>query len=306
MAEIFGDHVRLALTWLLASGLRLLLIVVVTLIALRLIRVSTEKLRTFLQRLPPESEQQKQAETLYGIVRATATFLLLLLAAMLMLRELGVSIAPIIATAGIGGLAVGFGAQNLIRDVITGFFILLEGQIRVGDVVQAGDKSGLVESLGLRTLILRDLEGNVHIVPNGTIAAVTNMTKEFAYALVDVGVSYHANVDEVMAVLQEVGVDMRRDTAFASDILEELEILGVNDLADSAVVIRIRIKTRPIQQWRVGRELRRRIIKAFAARGIDIPFPHRTLYIGEPKQGHPTPLRIVVIPDEGSTARQNL
>jgi small conductance mechanosensitive channel len=211
---------------------------------------------------------------------------------MLLLAEVGVDLAPLLAAAGIGGLAIGFGAQNLVRDVITGFFILLEDHVRVGDVVRVGGKGGLVEGISLRVLTLRDFDGSVHLIPHGTIETITNMTKDFSYYLLDVGVAYREDVDEVMAVLKEVGAELRRDPEFAPDILEDLEVVGVDDFAASQVTIKVRIKTVPIKQWRVGRELRRRIKKAFDTYGIEIPFPHLTLYPGEPKRGVAPSLRV--------------
>ncbi len=291
--EITGETTRTVLAWLMTSGLRLAFIGALSYIALGIARGFADNLGNLIQRTSPSLDREKRAQTLSHMTRVALSVFILTLAAMLTLRELGVEIGPLIATAGIGGLAIGFGAQNLVRDVISGFFILLEDQIRVGDVVQIGDKGGLVESVGLRVLILRGLDGSVHIIPNGTIERVTNMTKEFSYALMDVGVSYREDIDEVIEVLKEVAAEMRRDPAFASDILEDLEVLGVDDFADSAVKIRIRLKTRPIQQWRIAREMRRRIKKAFDARDIEIPFPHRTLYMGVPKKGNPPPLHLV-------------
>lgn len=291
---LIAAKLDLILTWLLTSGVRVMLLLAAAFLTLRTIRLLTARLNLILQGLSFSPERQKRAQTLSHIVRAAATTVLLAVTAMLLLAEVGVEVAPLIAAAGIGGLAVGFGAQNLVRDVITGFFMLLEDQIRVGDVVRVGDKGGLVEDIGLRVLRLRDFDGSVHIIPNGTIETVTNLTKDFSYYLMDVGVAYREDVDEVMAVLKEVGADLRQDPEFAADILEDLEVVGVDDFAASQVTIKVRIKTLPIRQWRVGRELRRRIKKAFDARGIEIPFPHLTLYLGEPKRGAAPPLRVAL------------
>ncbi len=210
----------------------------------------------------------------------------------MILSEVGIDMKPLLAAAGLGGLAIGFGAQSLVKDIITGFFILLENQIRVGDVVEIAGVGGLVEEVKLRTITLRDLEGNVHIVPNGAVDKVKNYTHLYSYYLFNIGVSYREDTDEVAAVLKEVGADLQADPEFGPDILEPLEMLGVDQFADSAVIIKCRIKTEPIKQWRIGREMNRRIKKAFDARGIEIPFPHRTLYWGEPKQGTPPPLYV--------------
>jgi len=191
------------------------------------------------------------------------------------------------------GLAVGFGAQSLVKDIISGFFILLEDQIRVGDVVNVADKGGLVEKVGLRTTVLRDLHGNVHYVPNGTIAVVTNMTKEYSRYVFDIGVAYREDVDEVIAVIKGIDQEMRNDPEFKDDILESIEILGLDQFATSAVVIKERTTTLPIKQWRVGREFNRRIKKKFDELNIEIPFPHVTLYMGASKEGKSPPLHVV-------------
>jgi len=177
-----------------------------------------------------------------------------------------------------------------VKDVLSGFFILLEDSIGVGDVVEIAGVGGLVEEVRLRTIRLRDLSGNVHVVPNGSVDKVKNMTKDYSYYLFDLGVAYREDVDEVMAVVQEIAEGLRTDRDFAADILEPLEMLGVDQFADSAVIIKCRIKTVPIKQWRVGREMNRRIKKTFDAKGIEIPFPHHTLYWGEPKKGAPLPV----------------
>jgi small-conductance mechanosensitive channel len=261
---------NLLLSWLLTSGIRVALLLVAAFVILRLIRISSDRLNLVLKGLTPSAERLKRVQTLSAIVRAVATTVLVLVTAMLVLGEVGVNIVPLLAAAGIGGLAVGFGAQNLVRDVLTGFFILLEDQIRVGDVVKVGDKSGLVESVGLRVLTLRDFDGSTHIIPNGTIQTVTNLTKDYSYAVLSIGVSYREDVDAVMAVLAEVGADLRRDPTFAPDTLAGLEVIGVDDFADSHVKITVRVKTIPTRQWPVGRELRRRIKKAFDSQGIQM------------------------------------
>ncbi|MFA5094852.1 MAG: mechanosensitive ion channel domain-containing protein [Candidatus Omnitrophota bacterium] len=196
------------------------------------------------------------------------------------LATFGVSVAPLLAGAGIVGLAFGFGGQYLIRDVINGFFIVLEGQYRIDDVVKIGEFGGLVEDMNLRITTLRDLEGRVIIIPNGEIKTVVNYTKEYAQALLDVRVAYKENVDSVIEVIKEVGKSMRIDDHYAFMILNDLEMLGVDDFSESAVVVRFRIKTLPIKQWEVAREFRRRLKKRFDELGIEMPFPHRTIYWG--------------------------
>jgi len=260
----------LLLTWLLTSGARIALLLAVAALLLRMIRLFTDRFSRMLQGLTQQSlEQQKRAQTLSYAVRTMANTVLVVVTGILLLGEVGVNVAPLLAAAGIGGVAVGLGAQNLVRDVIAGFFLLLEDQIRVGDVVKVGDKSGLVEHLGRRVLTVRDSDGSVHMIPNGTIATVTNLTKDFSYAVVQLGVSYRADVDAAIAVLTEVGAELRRDPQFAPDLLEDLEVIGVDAFTESRVQIALHVKTVPSKQWRVARELRRRIKKAFDTHGIE-------------------------------------
>jgi small-conductance mechanosensitive channel len=213
-------------------------------------------------------------------------------ASIMLLKELSVDIAPILAAAGVVGLAVGFGAQNLVQDFISGFFLLLEDQVRVGDVVSIGDKGGLVEKVTLRMVILRDLAGSVHFIRNGKIDVVTNMTKDYSNYVFDIGVAYRENVDEVIKVLKGIDEEMRQDADFKNDILAPLEVMGVDSFGDSAVIIKARTKTKPIQQWRIGREFNRRIKKKFDELNIEIPFPHRTIYFGKDKAGGSPPLNV--------------
>lgn len=280
--------------WLLTSGVRIVFVLAASYVLLRTVRLLTDKLNTMLQGFTLSVERQKRAYTLSQIVRTIAMTVLFVVSAMLILSEVGLNLAPLLAAAGIGGLAIGFGAQNLVRDVITGFFMLLEDHIRVGDVVKVGDQAGVVENITLRVLTLRDLDGSLHVIPHSTITTVTNMTKDFSFAVVDVGVAYREDVDEVIAILKEIGAALRQDPEFALDILDDLEILGVDAFAASQVTIKVRMKTAPIKQWRVGREFRRRLKKTFDARGVEIPFPHLTLYLGESKQGDAPPLRVAL------------
>jgi small conductance mechanosensitive channel len=215
----------------------------------------------------------------------------------MILKELGLEIAPILAAAGVAGIAIGFGAQELVKDVINGFFILLDDQIRVGDVVNIADKGGLVERVDLRMIVLRDLAGNVHFVRNGQINVVTNMTKEYSRYVFDIGVAYRENVDEVIEVIKQIDAELREDPDYKNDILEPIEILGLDKFADSAIVIKARTKTLPIRQWAIGREFNRRLKKRFDEQGIEIPFPHQTLYIGQDKDGTSAPLNVVMRPD---------
>ncbi|MBM4259048.1 MAG: mechanosensitive ion channel family protein [Deltaproteobacteria bacterium] len=271
VALTLQKHFDAIVAWLLTSGIRILLILVLAAVACRLARVLTERLNSFMQGLTDSLERQKRARTLSHIVRTIALTILLIVTTMTVLGEIGVNLAPVLAAAGIGGLAVGFGAQNLVRDVITGFFILLEDQIRVGDIVKVGDKAGLVEHISLRVLTLRDFDGSVHLIPHGTITTVTNMTKDCSYAVLDVGISSREDADTVIKILNDVGEELRNDPLFASDILEDLEVVGIDSFSAARIVIKGRIKTAPIKQWRVAREFRRRLKKSFDHHGIELP-----------------------------------
>ncbi|MEE8333583.1 MAG: mechanosensitive ion channel domain-containing protein [Alphaproteobacteria bacterium] len=233
-----------------------------------------------------------RARTLLPLLRTTTLIVLIAVVVLVTLSELGVNIAPLLAGAGVIGLAIGFGSQALVKDIITGMFILIEDQIAVGDVVKIGDHAGVVETLTLRTLRLRDLGGVVHIIPFGEVTTVENMTKEFSRYIFNVGVAYREDTDQVVAVLHEIGAGMLEEENWRADIVEPLEVLGVDSFGDNAVVIKARITTKPIRQWAVGREFNRRMKKRFDELGIEMPFPHRTLYFGEDKDGYAPPARL--------------
>jgi small conductance mechanosensitive channel len=279
--------------YLITHGPRLALIIVLTFVALLAARIITKRILTLvLRRKTGEPEFQKRAQTLNASVRFALKLVILVIAAITFLGELGVEIGPILAAAGLVGLAVGFGAQNLVKDIISGFFILVDDQIRVGDVVEVAGKGGLVENVNLRMTVLRDLAGNVHYVRNGEIDVVTNMTKEYSRYVFNIGVAYREDVDEVISVIREVDQDLREDPEFKEDILEPIEVLGLDEFGDSALIIKARTTTRPIKQWGVGREFKRRLKRAFDERDIEIPFPHLTLYPGTDKQGGAPPLHV--------------
>ena len=218
-------------------------------------------------------ERRKRAQTIASIVRRGLGILIWTTAGLIVLRELDVDITPVLTGAGIAGLAVGFGAQTLVRDVITGFFLIVEDQVRVGDVAMVNGTGGLVEQINLRTIVLRDFEGVVHVIPNGEIKTLANRTKDYSYYVIDLGVDYDADTDRVVTLVQEVGAQLKSDETFAPFILEPIEVLGVDDFKDSSVTLRFRIKTIPLKQWEVGRELRRRIKIAMDREGIKIPSP---------------------------------
>ena len=229
----------------------------------------------------PPSESEKRVETLIRLIRQAALILLWVTTILVLLKEIGVDVTPVLASAGIVGLAVGFGAQNLVRDFIAGFFFILENQVRVGDVAIVNGTGGLVEKVNFRTLVLRDLGGVVHIFPNGTVTTLSNLTNDWSAYVFEIGVAYKENTDKVIEVMSRVGAEMKQDEMLGSYMIEEPEIFGVDKFDSSAVVIKGRIKTKPIRQWQVGREYLRRIKLAFDDAGIEIPFPHQTLYFGE-------------------------
>lgn len=278
--------------WALTGGIRILAIILLTFIALKIASILSHRLVLVLGSRNEDIEQQKRSETLGSVTRNALRIVILTTMSMMVMKEVGIEIGPILAAAGVVGLAVGFGAQNLVQDIISGFFILMEDQIRVGDVIQTAGKGGLVEKVNLRMTVLRDVSGNVHFIRNGSIDIVTNMTKDFSRYVFDIGVAYRENVDEVIEVIKMVDEDLRSDPEFGKDILEPIEILGLDRFDDSAVIIRARTKTRPIEQWRVGREFNRRLKMKFDELGIEIPFPHRTVYMGQDKDGSAPPLNV--------------
>lgn len=273
--------------WAIKTLPSILLILLLAFFGLSALRFLLKKLRKFLlvrfdkNKDIDIKEAEKRIDTLLGIVTMTAKTIIWAMIFLLLLRKLGIDIAPLIAGAGIIGLAVGFGAQELVRDVISGFFILLENQVRTGDVAIINGTGGLVETIGLRTITLRDLSGVVHIFQNGKVNSLSNMTKEWSGMVFDIGVAYKENTDRVVEVIKQVAEELRNDPEFREKINEPIEVFGVDSFADSAVVIKARFKTKPIMQWAVGREYRRRLKKAFDEQGIEIPFPHRTVYWGE-------------------------
>lgn len=269
--------------WLMTSGIRIFGIVVGAYILTKIIDGVTRRGEHMFDDDDPTTmnEREKRAATLGRVIRNAGRIVVWSGALLMIAKELGIDIGPLLAGVGIVGIAIGFGAQSLVKDLVAGFFILSENQFGVGDVIEAAGHAGLVERITLRATTLRDLEGKVHIIPNGTIEVVTNMTKEWSRAMLDVGVAYKEDVDHVMEVLKEIGEGLEKDDEFGHLILEPLAILGVNSFGDSSVDIRVMFTTQPLQQWTVGREFRRRIKNTFDAKGIEIPFPHRTVYLGE-------------------------
>lgn len=295
MSVHIRQYAGLVIDWIIVNGPKIAVILVLMYIGIKLSGVVSSRLFAFLGRhRRMDDEYKKRADTLSAVIGYLLSATIITLAVLTILATLEIKIGPVLAAAGVLGVAVGFGAQHLVQDVISGFFILLDDQIRVGDVVDVAGKGGLVERLNLRMVVLRDLAGNVHYVRNGKIDIVTNMTKDYSRYVFDIGVAYREDVDEVVKVIRQVDEGLRNDPAFAPDILEPIEILGLDQFADSAIIIKARTKTKPIKQWNVGREFNRRLKKRFDELGIEIPFPHLTLYMGQDKAGHAAPLNLAL------------
>lgn len=268
------------------ATLRVLLILLAALLGMKFLRLAINRLEVLLVRAGESSERvpgaaMMRVRTLMSVLWTIVVGLVWFTAILTILGQVGVNVAPILASAGVVGLAVGFGAQNLVKDFVSGFFLILENQVRVGDVAIINGTGGLVEAITFRTIILRDQSATVHVFPNGSINTLSNMTKDWSAYLMDIGVAYKEDTDRVVDVMRRVAAELQTEPEYGSVMLEPLEIIGVDSFADSAVVIKARLKTLPIKQWMVGREYRRRLKKAFDAERIEIPFPHRTLYMGE-------------------------
>jgi len=277
--------------------IELLHVIVILLLAWLLMGLSRKLIRMFrdyMHTRADTAEEERRIKTLARVFRYISTMVISLVSGMLVLSEVGISIAPILGAAGVVGIAVGFGAQSLIKDYFNGFFLLLENQIRQGDVVEICDKGGLVEDVTLRYVCLRDYEGNVHYIPNGLITTVTNKSRGYAYAVIDVSIAYSENIGEVCEVMREVAGQLRASEVIGAKILDDIDIAGVQDWADSAIMIRCRFKTVALEQWCVRREFLRRLKEAFDARGIEIPYNHMdlTIYAGQDRQGKAPAFRL--------------
>ncbi len=261
---------RTMVRWVLTHGVNLVVVLVGAAVAIRAGSLAIEHLQQRLSHRhgPNDLEWQRRASTLGGILTSAVTVSVWFVATLMVLRELSIDVLPILTGAGIAGLAIGFGAQNLVRDVISGFFLILEDQVRVGDIARINGVTGVVEQINLRTIVLRDPEGAVQVFPNGTVTALANLSKQFAYAVVEVKALYSENLDRVFGTIAEVGASMQRDPKWSSVLLAPIEVVGVTSIADGQVTILSRFKTQPLNQGRVANELRRRLIGALAGRGI--------------------------------------
>jgi moderate conductance mechanosensitive channel len=245
------------------------------------IRLTLKTVRDLWIKRIDDAESLRRLDTVMRAFRYALNVLVVVIVAVLVLAEMGLSIAPILGAAGVAGVAIGFAAQSLVKDVFRGVVLLVENQIRVGDVVEVAGKGGLVEEVTLRYVRLRDYEGNVHFVSNGEIQTVTNRSVGFAFAMLDIGIGYGADVEKAMRIVCDTGNALREEPDWRPKILDGFEIAGVDRWADSSIVIRGRMKVVPLQQWAVRRELLRRLKHRFDQEGIEIPFPHLKLYIAD-------------------------
>jgi small conductance mechanosensitive channel len=270
---LFTRNPEVFTEWLLGAGLRIVFIAVAAFIIIRVGSTAVRQLELAMSTGTGQDviERTKRAQTISRLLQNTLATVVILIAALTAFRELGGDITPALTGAGIVGLAIGFGAQTLVRDVISGFFLILEDQVRVGDVAVVNGTNGLVEALNLRTIVLRDDEGTVHVFPNGEVKTLANKSKDFAYYVIGVGVLYDEDPDRVAAAIKDAADTLAADPEFRVHILEPLEILGIDAFEATQLVLRARIKTVPLKQWIVGRELRKRIAKTFRERGIRMP-----------------------------------
>jgi len=258
--------------WLERSGIRVAVILVLAWVAVRSARLAARRFeRSIFHSGPGAEERTKRVQTLARIAQKTTSILVVAAAILMILRETGIDITPVLTGAGVAGLAVGFGAQTLVRDVISGFFLLLEDQVRVGDVAVVNGQGGLVEEINLRTIVLRDVEGTVHVFPNGEVKTLANRSKDFSYYVLDVPIRSDADADRVIEILRNVSARVVSEAPFASHVLEPLDVFGVDAFGSGQLIVRVRLKTHAQRQWEVGRELRKRVAQALAEAGIEMP-----------------------------------
>lgn len=274
------------------------MIVLIALMAWEVVRAVIERFLMAQEKDGNKIERSQRVRTLLPLIRNVFMVVLIVLVSLTVLSELGINIGPLLAGAGVAGLAIGFGAQTLVKDVITGLFILLEDSISVGDVVDVASHTGVVEGLTIRTIRLRDIHGTVHTVPFSEVNSVKNLTKEFSFAVMEIGVAYREDMDHVFDVITRTGVELREDPKFAEVILEDLQIQGLDRFDDSAIVIRARVKTKPLQQWAVRRAFNKLLKQNFDAERIEIPFPHQTIYFGEDHDGNAPPMHLRHLKDK--------
>lgn len=281
MEDVVKEFTKAFIPWLLDHGLKILIIAfgawILNKIACRVI-IRGVRIAVVPDKTMSREAELKREDTLIRIFTGTSSIAFLLIAMLMILQEAGIEIAPILAGAGIVGLALGFGGQYLIRDIITGLFIILENQYRIGDVVNLDDTGGLVEDISLRKTTLRDLNGTVHHIPHGEVKRVANLSKQYARVNLDIGVAYSSNLEQVIEVINKTGNEMAEDPQFRDLIIKPPQFLRVDDFGDSAIIIKILGDTKPLKQWDVTGEFRKRIKVAFDKEGIEIPFPQRVIH----------------------------
>jgi moderate conductance mechanosensitive channel len=281
-----GMHPHALAAWFFESGLRIGFIILLGFSIIRVVGLIVVKFEQDLTTAggPDYLEHVKRVRTLGNLIRSTVMVTVVSMSTLMILRELNLDVTPVLTGAGIVGVALGFGAQTLVKDFISGFFLILENQVRVGDVANINGTGGLVEAITLRTIVLRDSAGTVYIFPNGSITTLANLTKDFSYYVIDVQVDYSENTDRVIELLRESANELRQEPHFAASILEPLDVIGIDKFTNDGVVIQAQIKTLPQKQWEVGRELRRRILKRFLADGIILAKSRVTLAVESAKQ----------------------
>lgn len=281
MEETLKNWSDQIIPWLTNHGIRIVIIAILALVINRLLkRLIIRAVRTAVKsdkNTPPDAEKKRE-DTLIRIFTGALNIIIIIVAVMMIVGELGIEIGPLIAGAGIVGLAVGFGGQYLIRDIITGLFLMLENQYRIGDVVDIEGLSGSVEDISLRKTTLRNLDGIVHHIPHGSITKVSNLSKDFARVNIDMGVAYSTNIEHLIRVINETGRELAADPAFSDSIISPPQFLRVNEFADSAIMVKILGDTKPLKQWEIAGEFRKRLKFAFDREGIEIPFPQRVIH----------------------------
>lgn len=301
MKTLFGHiDTRVIEEWrpLLESPLlRILLAILVAWLLLRISRRLINEYRIYMALNADGAEEIKRSDTLSRVFKYVSSVLIFVVTIIFILSQMGISIGPILGAAGVVGIAIGFGAQSLVKDFFTGFFLLLENQIRQGDIIEIGTKGGEVEEITLRYIRLRDYEGSVHFIPNGLVTVVTNKTRDFAFAAIDVDISYDADIDRVIEIMDEVSQSLRADSVFGPKILEDIEMPGVDKINNGVIQLKSRIKVKPIEQWDTRREYMKRMKVALQENGIDMPFPHMTIYSIKKFQNI-TPPKIKYVPKD--------
>ncbi len=273
--------------------LHVLFILILAIATLILLRKGVNVLIQRWRRRAILPESIKRVEILRRVLRHTVAIVIAIIAGMLVLSELNIAISPILATIGVFGLAISFGAQNVAKDYFNGLFILLENQIRHGDLIMAANKEGVVEEVTFRHVRLRDYEGNVHFIPNSAITVVTNMSLEYSYSVVEVGIAYQENIADAFDLIRQVSAELRANPEFSQKILADVEIAGLDRWENTALILKSRIKTLPLEQWCVRREFLNRLKQAFDTHNIRIPTPHLTVYAGQSKEGVTLPFHWV-------------